>query len=395
MNTGSEQTRRIMLVDDEPRNLALLEARLCDLGCELQSFTSAADAIASFDDRQPDLVLLDLVMPGLGGLDVLAHIRKHPRGEHVPVILVTAHSERHHRVRGLQAGADEFLEKPIDGPLLVARVQTLLRLKQSRDELQRSRDSLSVRNELLERLQRDQRELVQFIVHDLKTPLAIVTANLRWARENVSAQNLVALADALDDASVCSDRVRSMIEDLLTVSRLEDAALPMRLEALPLREFLREIISSCARQAAAKGIAVSLREGSEQTIRADSALLRRVIENVLENSLRYTPVSGVIAISCTPRPEGVVEIALCNNGPAIPASDRERIFDKFVRGTSDACAGGSAGLGLYFCKRAIEAHHGTIRVTETKEWPACFVVHLPAWHEHSPQTQIMDLEPVA
>jgi CheY-like chemotaxis protein len=99
------------------------------------------------------LVLGD-IMPGIGGLGVLAHIQGHTRGGHVPVVLITAHSERSHRLLGLRAGADEFLEKPIDVPIMVASVNALLRLKQSGDELQLSRNALVARNSLLESLQR-------------------------------------------------------------------------------------------------------------------------------------------------------------------------------------------------------------------------------------------------
>src|SRR6185295_4525317 len=97
------------------------------------------------------------------------HIRAMSGGDEVPIILVTAHADREHRVRGLRAGADEFLEKPVDAAVLLARVQTLLRLKRARDELRTSHEALVERHTRLEAAQREQRELTEFIVHDLKT----------------------------------------------------------------------------------------------------------------------------------------------------------------------------------------------------------------------------------
>src|SRR5262249_46810825 len=134
------------------------------------------EALELFDQEGADLVLLDVLMPGLDGLDVLTHIRARSDRPYVPVVLVTAHSERQHRLRGLEAGADDFLEKPVDQSILVARVRTLLRLKVALDELR-------TRNAELEQLQREQRELTQFIVHDLKNPITVMYANLQFLQQ--------------------------------------------------------------------------------------------------------------------------------------------------------------------------------------------------------------------
>jgi signal transduction histidine kinase len=112
------------------------------------------------------------------------------------------------------------------------------------------------------------------------------------------------------------------------------------------------------------------------TVCADSSLLRRVVENLLQNSLEYTPVNGRISLEAHQR--SGVEIAVSNTGRAIPLEARERIFEKFRRGPAASHAPGHAGLGLYFCKRAMEAHGGSVSVAETLEWPTTFVLHLPA-----------------
>ncbi|MEY4576671.1 MAG: hypothetical protein RL701_1374, partial [Pseudomonadota bacterium] len=216
--------KRLLLVDDNPRNLKLLEIRLQPLGHDLLFAESGEAAIQLFDAQHPDLVLLDLVMPGIDGLQVLGHIRSHETDLHVPVILITAHSERSHRLLGLQAGADEFLEKPIDAPILIARVKTLLMLKESRDAVQASRDSLAARNRDLERLQREQHELLQFVVHDLKNQVFVVLGNLDWARKNMQRASKDELTEVVEEGAAGALRLRNMVEDLFVVSNLEDAA---------------------------------------------------------------------------------------------------------------------------------------------------------------------------
>lgn len=373
MTEPTTSKKRLLLVDDNPRNLTLLELRLQSLGHELIFAEGGAAAIELYDKHQPDLVLLDLMMPDVDGIAVLQHIRA--RDAHVPVILVTAHSERSFRLQGLQAGADEFLEKPVDAPILLARVNTLLKLKESRDELAASRDALASRNRDLERLQREQRELIQFVVHDLKNQLFVVLGNLDWARHNVRSAPPHELAGVLEEGSISAMRLRTMVEDLLVVSNLEDASFRVRPELVPVGEIVRDVLAAYEHKASQKRVSLDAPSTTGAQLWGDPALLRRVIENILDNSLRHAPSAGHVSIQT--RLGRLLEISISNDGPPVPPEDRERIFEKFARGRGEAPTVGNAGLGLYFCKRAVEAHGGQIRVLETSEWPTSFVIELP------------------
>jgi two-component system sensor histidine kinase/response regulator len=376
MNASSNvSTRRLLLVDDDARNLKLLQARLAHLGHQLVCATDGQMAIEAFEAATPDLVLLDLVMPGLGGLEVLERIRKSEAGRHVPVILVTAHSEREHRLRGLQAGADEFLEKPIDGPILLARVKTLLALKESRDELQASRDSLDSRNQALEKLRREQRQLIQFVVHDLKSPLSAICGNLEWVLTGL-ADVSPELVEAVSDANTASIRLSAMIEDLLMISELEQSATSVERELFVVTELLKSVVAAHAHRAELQGIALLPPPPLPCKVWADRALVRRVFENILDNSLRYTPAGGHVEISASAK-DGV-EVLFANDGPRIALQDQSRIFEKFARGHDERPMAGNAGLGLYFCKCAVEANGGHINLVDSTKWSTCFRIQLPA-----------------
>lgn len=373
------ETKRVLLVDDEPRNLAVLEGLLDPLGHDLVRAVDGRSALTSFTECRPDLVLLNLVMPGLDGLDVLAHIRAQVGDDHVPVILLTAHfarDARDHRVRGLEAGADELLEKPVDGPILRARVSTLLQLKESRDAIRRANEDLASRNLALERLQSEQRELMAFIVHDLKNPLSVVWSSVEFARAEAKRPTAV-LLNALEDASQASRRLRVMIDDLLIVSRLEDSQFPLHPETIRLSELLSDVMRAYVRRAAEKEVHLLAPEGSEVHVKTDRTLLQRVIENILDNALRYTPTSGRVSVAMRAGDEEVA-IVVSNTGPSIALSERARIFKKFARLEKTGVERGNAGLGLYFCKRAVEALGGHIEVAETPEWPTSFIVRIPA-----------------
>jgi len=375
MLSDSLKPKRLLLVDDRRPNLLALESHLQDLGHSLLFAESGEAAISLFDIEAPDLVLLDLVMPGIDGLGVLEHIRSHPARSHTPVIMVTAYSERSHRLLALQAGADDVLEKPVDAPILLARVRTLLSLQESRELVQASRDSLALRNRQLEQLQREQRELIQFVVHDLKNQVFVVLGNLDWARRNAQASDPSELREALDEGMGGALRLRSMVEDMLVLSNLEDASFRVHPELVPVSEILGPVLASYERKAEQKRVSLAPAPDVGWKLWADPRLLRRVFENLLDNSLRYAPAAGRVEVAA--RLGDQLEIRISNDGPPIPPQDRERIFDKFARGSSEPPIVGSAGLGLYFCKRAIEAHGGHIRVLETPEWPTSFVIELP------------------
>ncbi|HVY44772.1 MAG TPA: hybrid sensor histidine kinase/response regulator [Minicystis sp.] len=366
---------RLLLVDDEPANLDVMERMLRRLGHEIERAADGRAGLAAFAARRPDLVLLDMMMPDMDGLEVLEKLKAAPGGDAVPVVLVTAHHDREHRIAGLEAGADDFIEKPLDSALLVARVRTLLRLKAARDELAARHAEVVERHAALERLQREQRELTEFIVHDLKSPLAVVCANLAWVLGEIGT-DAPDLVDALDDANAAAGRLRRMIEDLLAVSRLEQSTFPLSVESLDVPPLLDEVASSAKRRASERGVSVETRAAGALHARADAALLRRVLENIVDNSLRYTPRAGRVALEVSG--DGWVTISVSNSGPAIPARDRARVFEKFARGELEAAGRGNAGLGLYFCKRAVQALGGDIRVDETPEWPTSFVITLPA-----------------
>jgi two-component system, sensor histidine kinase and response regulator len=367
--------KRILLVDDDERNLRLLRARLDHLGHELLTAHNGLEALEQFGSQSPDLVLLDLMMPDLDGIEVLQRIRSSEQDKHVPVILVTAHSEKEMRLRGLQAGADEFLEKPVDGPILLARVRTLLALKQSRDELQATLEALATRNAALEQLRREQRELTQFVVHDLKSPLTAVCTNLQWVLQRIARIEPPDLMLSITDAEAAGGRLTSMIEDLLRIATLEESTENLRLELFQLGELLRPVVQSFAGRAQQKDIRLLAPDPPACNVLADRAVLRRVLENMLDNSLKYTPAHGRVQVLAEHR--GHVEVLVANDGPGIPASERSRIFEKFTRGSSHPPAAGSAGLGLYFCKRAIEANGGQISLCDDPEWSTCFRIQLP------------------
>lgn len=357
----------LLIVDDNAANLLALEVLLEPLGHRVVPARSGKEALRLFDEVNPDLVLCDLVMNGFDGLDVLGMIRAHRDSSHTPVILVTAYTEREHRLRALRAGADEFLEKPIDEAILSARVNTLLLLKQSRDEL-------SARHVALQRLRREQRELTEFMVHDIKAPLTKLRGGVTELATQLEAgpATLGPMVEALDSEV---RGLTNMLEDLLWISRFETSSFPVHRKTVRLNEVVRRVIDRHKAAATSREIDLGMTCTEHLTVTADERLLDRIFDNLIDNALRHTPSGGRVGVAL--QSDDGVEVCVCNDGEPITPLERERIFDKFVRGATEPPCPGHAGLGLYFCRRAVDALQGDIRVSDLPGWSTSFRVWLP------------------
>lgn len=371
---------RLLIADDDPRNLDALETVLGPLGCEFIRATSGDEAIDLLQRGPYDLAILDLSMPGRDGVAVLEELRRAPATAEVPVVIVTAHNDRTSRIRALEAGANDFLEKPLDAPVLWTRVKNLLQMKQSRDAVVASRDELHAanqalkeRHELVVRLQREQEEIAEFIVHDLKNPIGAITMSLSILRDVRFDDPM--LEGAVSDAITSAQRLQTMVSDLLTIAKLHAEGPSLDVQMVEVDALVASVVRNFERAARAKKVQVKLDAAAQGTLRADARILTRGLENVLENALRHTPAEGVVEVAS--RRESELVFRVSNSGPSVPEDERRTIFDRFTQGTGARSERGRVGIGLYFCKRALEAHGGRIEVVENRVYPASFEIRLP------------------
>jgi signal transduction histidine kinase len=368
-----------LVVDDEPRNLGLVEAILEGGGAvegsplEVTCVSSGVSAIeqfgASMSMRPFDLVLLDVMMPELDGFSVLSAMRAlTPADERIPIVMVTALGSRDDRMKGLELGADDFLSKPVDPNELRCRARTFLSLRRAQRVLKQHADDLHA-------LQRAKAELTGMIVHDLKNPLAAVAGSLSWLaraldRPNIDKQHVT---EAIEDAQEGTRRVLSLIGALADVERAENGQLVVQPSRVSLTAFLDGIGRMGRKHAEARRLSLTI-DAAPVEAELDRDLATRVVENLLENAIRYAEEGGKIRLEAQPR-GALVEIAVANTGAAIPEHVRARLFEKYARGERRHDA--HLGLGLYFCRLAARAHGGDIFVESTPEWPVRFVVRLP------------------
>jgi signal transduction histidine kinase len=336
-------------------------------GHEILEADSGQQALALARAARPDLVLLDVMMPGLNGFETVRYLKEIAPEEFLPVVFVTALSDPSSRIDGLRAGADEFLTKPIDRHELGIRMANLLAL--------RNKESMLVRRNLeLVEMHRFREELSAMIVHDLKNPLTAVIANVAFALDDEELRGET--REALQDSRAAADRTVRLLGNLLDVARLEEHKLQLHRARMPVVELVAPLVHQRQQLAAARSVRIEADIERGAQINADAELIGRVIENVFDNALRYTPRGGRIEVRGA-TVEGGVRLTIGNTGAAVPPEARTRIFDKYAQ-AGGAVGRMNLGLGLYFCRLATEAHGGRIWIDETPELPTVFGLELPA-----------------
>ena len=373
--SSMSHTPDVLVVDDDPRNRKLLEEYLIGAGYDVRLAQDGRSALAMAAERPPDLVLLDVMMPDLSGLDVCRQIKADPRTRLCQVVLVTALDGTPHKVEGLDTGADDYIAKPVRREEFMAKVRSLLRARRLLAELEDARETLASRNAKLEELEALKETLSQTLVHDLKNPLAAVLGNLELMERRADE----AILHLVRRSKAAAWRMHQMILNLLDIGQLEEGKLLLHPESIDAGSLAKKACQEMEGAATQRGIRFAVDAGENAAVlRGDGAVLRRVVDNLLSNAIEHSPQGGVVTIAVTPCDEGI-EVAVGDQGPGVPAEFRERIFEKFQRlENRKSIPGANRGLGLTFCRLAVEAHGGTIWVDDAPGGGALFRALFPA-----------------
>ncbi|HET9449977.1 MAG TPA: HAMP domain-containing sensor histidine kinase, partial [Aggregicoccus sp.] len=232
----------------------------------------------------------------------------------------------------------------------------------ARAQVARMLEESRLQNERLQALQQEKDALSQLVVHDLRSPLAAVLLNLEWLVSEMDGGR-PEWAESLRDCEALARRLTHMVTELLEVSQLEEGRLELRCEPLAPAPLLEGVRRQAAPLARAKRLQLELAVDEGLSLRADRSLLTRVLENLAANAARHTPQGGRLRLEARVQ-DGQARLAVCNDGRPIPPEARARLFEKFAQGDAERSARSGWGLGLYFCRLAVEAHGGSIQVED-------------------------------
>jgi signal transduction histidine kinase len=344
---------RVLIVDDDPASRLLLADWLSAYGHQVSTAADGPEALLAVEREAPDAIVLDVMMPGLDGFAVCERLKSNPRTAVVPVLLLTALHERENRLRGMRAGANDFLTKPADLPDVLLRVRNAIRLRQLHREVEEK--FVEVR-----RVQQMKDNLMQMIVHDLRTPLAGLEGFLQLLHMAVGAKLEDRPAHYLEQALQASHNLAHQIDLLLDIHRMEEGKMPVQTVPHNLTEVLNRALEPLRPLFGSRRLQLELPPESVAAV-GDSALLVRVVSNLVGNAIAFTPEqTGEITVRLRSG-LGAARVEVEDNGPGIELAKQEAIFEKFYQ-AGEYVRNRSSGLGLAFCKLALEAQGGRIGV---------------------------------
>lgn len=363
--------KRVLIVDDDVSNRDALRAQLEADDFEVVQAASGREALQRLPELVPDVILLDVEMPEADGYDVCRQLKQSTYYRHIPVILLTPQDAQPDWGRGLDAGADEFLARPVAGMELHARVRTMLRIKTQYDEL--------------ERLLQLRQALSAMIVHDLRNPLAAVMLYLQLLKRKggVALEQQRFLEFALSE----SQKMSNFLDDMLMLAKMERGKLTLTRSPISMERIVAQVREKFEPLAEAQGVTLAIRvQEQPYALTADVTLFQRVVENLMANALKFAPAQSAVTLVVdyphTPNPAGSargstqVRVSVLDQGRGIPPDDMVRMFDQYEAVYMKEHGKSELGLELAFCRMVAEAHGGRIFAANNPDRGAVITVEI-------------------
>lgn len=357
----------ILVIEDHPVTLEFVRFALNEYGYRVSTAMSTEEGIQALDDCLPDLVVLDLLLPGAHGLDVCKHLRGIQDAADIPVLVITEDDRPQSHGEAVRAGVDDFLRKPILATELQTRVRSLLRLRRLRRQLRTEKEAIRT-------LQVQQEQMVQFVMHDIKNLLG---ALLTRAGLLETEQGEVEWRRHTQAMAGCARSLQDMLANFLDLT-LADHASPLRLDPLPLRPWLKQVVGEFENFGARRKHAFEVTVEDVDNLHGNPHLLRRTLFNLLDNASRFAPEASPIHVHASATTQGdQVCLSVSDLGPGVPDDIKERIFERLFLVEGSGLGHSGRGLGLAFCKLVAQRHGGEIHVEDNQPCGSRFVLRLP------------------
>ncbi|PSO48110.1 MAG: hybrid sensor histidine kinase/response regulator [Cyanobacteria bacterium SW_9_44_58] len=369
LDTGKPQSDTILVVDDSPDNVLLVQSILEEEGYQIDVAEEGETAIEKVNVAPPQLILLDVMMPGMDGFEVTERIRQQEDLPFIPILLITAYDQPS-VAKGLDSGADDFIRKPVELEELLARVRSLLRLKHSVDE----RDEIA----------RQRADFVSRLTHDLRTPLVAADRMLNLFQQGALGEMSPQMEEAVATMTRSNRNLLDMVNTLLEVYRFEAGRKVLNFATVDVKEIINEVIQELTPLAEEKGLSLKKQDkiDDEQLteVEGDRLELRRVFTNLVGNAIKFTD-EGSVEVRLKQQeqattPELVIEVE--DTGPGVSPEEQKTLFERFRKGKHQ---NSGSGLGLHLSQRILESHNGSITLDSEVGKGSTFTVKLPVKQE--------------
>jgi signal transduction histidine kinase len=396
----ANERKKIIAVDDNPENLNLLKNTLKDIYI-VYPVPSAAEMFELLEHIQPELILLDVEMPGMNGYEAARKLKEHNKHNEIPIIFLTSMNDPKSEIEGLSLGAVDYIHKPIVIPLLLQRLKMHLSFLDHQREI---KDMLELKSkEVILRIAAEQEALsasqaksdfLSHMSHEIRSPLNAVIGmiNIGYEKENIDEIKVY-----LERAKNAANHVLNVINDILDMSKIEANKLELSFNDFDFKKMISKIVDVTGIRAQEKHqqVIVNMDPNIPSFINCDELRLTQVITNLMSNSIKFTPENGKITLSAAKQDEKdgeiTIRIEVSDNGIGISPEQQTKLFKAYTQadgGTSRKFGG--TGLGLAISKRIVELMQGTIWIESELDKGAKFIFTIKVKEVEQSEAQSAD-----
>ena len=372
-----QSPQTVLIVDDTPTNLGILVEYLTMAGYRTLIAEDGEDALAQVKHVIPDLILLDVMMPGLDGFETCERLKADERTQGIPILFMTALSSIDDKIRGFSVGAVDYLTKPLQNEEVLARVQTHLTLRAQQAKIEEQATLLEQRNEMKDRFMR-------IASHDLRNLLAVMSLRCSLLLDEDEVPSRDVLDDNVKKLKTSIGRMNDIIQGFL--SRSGGADFELTAGHLDLNGLIAEVIDQYRSLADKKEILLNYEPlPTLPLVRADGPRMHQVLTNYVSNAIKFSPRGRKIVARAHVR-ESTVRVEIIDEGPGVREEERPHLFSEFAK-LSNKPTGDeeSTGLGLSIVKRLVEAQGGHVGATFPDTGGAIFWADLPICDREEPE----------
>lgn len=373
MNSDSQKSiPTVLIVDDNPKNVQIIALLLRELKYKIIIAVSGNSAIDLVERARPDLILLDVMMPGMDGFETCQIIKSKSENENIPVIFLTALTEKVNIVKGFEAGGVDYITKPFNKEELVSRIKTHLDLKFARDEMQLMTNHLVELNSIKDKM-------FSVIGHDLRSPLGSIKMTLDFLKSDMSRQYKAEdFHKAINILAQTTDEVFGLLENLLGWAKSQSGNLSVVPEDIKVIDLINSVYLLHKGSFTQKKLRFENNVDKENVVYADMNMLKTILRNLISNAIKYTPEGGNITINSNVLND-FTHIIVTDNGVGISFEDMPKLFDEKQHLTTYGTNKESgSGLGLILCQSFVKSNNGQLMVESEQGKGSSFIVELPS-----------------
>jgi two-component system, sensor histidine kinase and response regulator len=355
----------VLIAEDIPKNMEIVCNILRKEGYRLAMAGNGRQALEMVPNVQPDLILLDIMMPELNGFDVCKQLKENPETKDIPIIFLTAKAESEDIVKGLQIGAVDYVTKPFRGTELVSRVKTHLELKFSRQQLKE--------------LNTTKDKFFSIVAHDLKDPLNYLLLSSGLLHQQYDTLDEDKRKDYIHRFYNNVNLLQELLNNLLVWARSQTGSLKVEPQTIDIHNLAEECVALLNENARKKEIALSNRIPPNTFGFADKNMILTVLRNLISNSLKFTHQGGEVTLSVSSNPDSPkLAITVTDNGVGMSPEELAQLFRIDIkRSTKGTNKERGTGLGLLLCKEFIEKNNGSIEIASESGSGSRFTFTLP------------------